>query len=752
MVEVELYRERFNDTMRGESERDMLSAPPRLLLGAAFLFWGGMHDQAVAGLIAAVLVEGRHWVNLRWDFTHKGFARSWQLSAIILIVSALVLLQKDNLKASDFLDLLSWIPFMMLPLVLSQQYVRKGGVPMVTFSFIARRKAAADRKAGRPVETNSIQLGYPVLILIMIAAGMGVGSLKWVKTIDPRYPLGMVILLGWAIFTLGGRKVRPCAWLVAYLISIVMTIGMSWGVVKIYDHFIKGYAGSGGRLTSTQQTQTSLGRIRELQLSQKIEWRYFHEIGPMPKLLKLGSYNEPLGDIWQARTRIIELAEQIPDGRKFAGDFEILLPDGENTFIFEDDDRELEYGIEGRIQGLIEDEGLIPHLGLTKRFEEIPSEIVAVNSMGSVKMIGVNRGAMEARIQADPESEEMRIDPTDLDLTYPKAEEEGLENFLEEIGLCLPEVGQHPTRALARKVGREGGPPDLTIEKFREIEAKIALIFSDIDQFEYSLFLVGTDRNAPITEFLKIDRKGHCEYFAGATAMLMRRMGIPCRYAVGYSLHERGSGEREWILRGQHAHAWVEAYVGGTWVNERNGDVDVWRCRGGKWVDVDLTPPAWVNIHKSHPWYQGVYDWFQGFRTGLELWLDQPGVFDRVLNVLVLVGVLLLIFVIYRLILTRGRDTSDSWENSIREIGLLKDFEKWLSKRIGKRPRSMPLGTWLRRSLPVGCDELVQRYERAAFGANADSGGDLEGPIRIAKQLWKEQEKTPGTKDARGVD
>jgi hypothetical protein len=225
----------------------MLSAPPRLLLGVAFLFWGGMHDQAVAGLIAAVLIEGRYWVNLRWDFTTKAFARSWQLSVVILILSALALLQKDDLKAIDFLNLLSWLPFIMLPLILTQQYVRKGGVPMVTFSFIARRKAAIDRKAGRQVETNSIHLGYPFLFLVMIAAGMGVGSLRWVETIEFRYPVGVVILLGWAIFTLDGRPIRQRAWIIAYLISIVMTLGMLWSVLKVYDHFVKGYAISGGK-------------------------------------------------------------------------------------------------------------------------------------------------------------------------------------------------------------------------------------------------------------------------------------------------------------------------------------------------------------------------------------------------------------------------------------------------------------------------------------------------------------------------
>ncbi len=751
MVEVGHYREGLNDKMRGESESNMLSAPPRLLLGVAFLFWGGMHDQAVAGLIAAVLIEGRYWVNLRWDFTTKAFARSWQLSVFILILSALALLQKDDLKAIDFLNLLSWLPFMMLPLVLAQQYVREGGVPMVTFSFIARRKAAIDRKAGRQVETNSIHLGYPFLFLVMIAAGMGAGSLRGAETIDFRYPIGVVILLGWAIFTLDGWPIRQQAWIIAYLISILMTLGMLGGVLKVYDHFVKGYAISGGRVTSTQQTQTSLGRIRELQLSHKIEWRYFHGKGPTPKLLKLGSYNEPLGDIWQARTRILELAEQIPDGRKFTGDFEVLLSDGGDSFLFVDGERERGYNLEGRLRGLIEDEGLIPHFGRTNRFEGVPSEVVAVNSMGSVKMVGVNQGAMDAKIQAGSGMKEMRLDPTDLDLTYPKAEEEGLEEFLKAIGLSLPEVGRHPTRVLARKVGRETGPPDLSIEKFRDIKAKIERTFFDVDKFEYSLFLAGADRNAPITEFLKIDRKGHCEYFAGATAMLMRRMGVPCRYAVGYSLHERGFGEQEWILRGQHAHAWVEAYVGGTWVNERNGDVDVWRCRGGEWVDVDLTPPDWVNFQRSHSWYQVGYDWFQGFRTSLELWVNQSGVFYWILMGVILLGLLLLIFVIYRLGLTRKRKILDTWEQTVRETGLLKDFEKWLTKRVGERPRSMPMATWLRYSLPSGCDEFVLLYERAAFGAN-DSGVILEDSIRIVKQLWKDHEKTPGTKDVRGVD
>jgi hypothetical protein len=118
---------------------------------------------------------------------------------------------------------------------------------------------------------------------------------------------------------------------------------------------------------------------------------------------------------------------------------------------------------------------------------------------------------------------------------------------------------------------------------------------------------------------------------------------------------------------------------------------------------------------------------------------------------LVLVGVLLLIFVIYRLILNRRRVNSDTWEKSVGKAGLLDEFEKWVSKRVGARPRSMPMATWLRRSIPVDCDELVLLYERAVFGLNAESRRSLDDSIQIVKLRWKEQEKTPGTKDARGV-
>jgi len=44
----------------------MLKAPPRLLLGLGFLFWGAMGDYPFIGLVGAVAFEARHWTPLRW--------------------------------------------------------------------------------------------------------------------------------------------------------------------------------------------------------------------------------------------------------------------------------------------------------------------------------------------------------------------------------------------------------------------------------------------------------------------------------------------------------------------------------------------------------------------------------------------------------------------------------------------------------------------------------------------------------------
>ena len=81
-----------------------------------------------------------------------------------------------------------------------------------------------------------------------------------------------------------------------------------------------------------------------------------------------------------------------------------------------------------------------------------------------------------------------------------------------------------------------------------------------------------------LTKFLFDDQKGHCEYFATATALLLREAGIPTRYTIGFSIQEYSAWQRSYLVRARHAHSWVEYY------------------HNGVWQKMDTTPSEWAPL------------------------------------------------------------------------------------------------------------------------------------------------------------
>jgi hypothetical protein len=95
--------------------------------------------------------------------------------------------------------------------------------------------------------------------------------------------------------------------------------------------------------------------------------------------------------------------------------------------------------------------------------------------------------------------------------------------------------------------------------------------------FQYRLGIDVPDRGDPIAWFLERRPAAHCEFFASAAVVMLRRAGIPARYVTGYVAAERNKHGGYWIARQRDAHAWAEAYVPGT-----------------GWVVVECTPAAGV--------------------------------------------------------------------------------------------------------------------------------------------------------------
>lgn len=95
------------------------------------------------------------------------------------------------------------------------------------------------------------------------------------------------------------------------------------------------------------------------------------------------------------------------------------------------------------------------------------------------------------------------------------------------------------------------------------------------ENFTYGFGYPFQDAKDPLEKFLTERPAAHCEFFASALALMLRTRGIPSRYVVGFMVTEKSPFSDYSIVRVRHAHAWVEAYIGGM-----------------GWVRFDPTPPG----------------------------------------------------------------------------------------------------------------------------------------------------------------
>ncbi|MDD9936477.1 MAG: transglutaminaseTgpA domain-containing protein [Myxococcales bacterium] len=111
--------------------------------------------------------------------------------------------------------------------------------------------------------------------------------------------------------------------------------------------------------------------------------------------------------------------------------------------------------------------------------------------------------------------------------------------------------------------------------------------------YRYSLTFERERGVDPVLDFLKTHREGHCEYFASAMALLARSLDIPTRVIGGYRVVERNPLGDYYIVREQHAHAWVEAWL-----------------PGQGWQTYDPTPASdQPSLAMQTPWLSGILDY-----------------------------------------------------------------------------------------------------------------------------------------------
>jgi hypothetical protein len=61
-------------------------------------------------------------------------------------------------------------------------------------------------------------------------------------------------------------------------------------------------------------------------------------------------------------------------------------------------------------------------------------------------------------------------------------------------------------------------------------------------------------------DFVNETKRGYCQHYAGAMALMLRLLGVPSRVAVGFTSGKYDTGDKEWTVKDTNAHAWVEVW------------------------------------------------------------------------------------------------------------------------------------------------------------------------------------------------
>ena len=569
-----------------------MNTPP-LLVVAVLFFWGWQTGHVFLGLLGGGLLESSRVLKMRWSLSQADFNRLWNVCIVLFLgVGTFLLINEGTVSLNDFfvnagrrpeaikqagrsaLVWFQWFPLIFLPFMLAQAFNELPQVGLATFSWWLRKQEARSSNAHLPRE--QIDVTFPYLALCLLAASAATERPKF-------FYFGLAALIAWALWAARIRRYSLIVWGACFVVVTTAGYGGHTGLFRLQKKLEEMNVSWFSRFAATgfddKESRTRLGSIGALKNSDRIVLRVRTHGSPPPGLLREASYRtfNAANSGYRAATWNNPM-----DRRAFGSVFSELdlttwnllppRPAANRTVTI--------------AQYLRGGSGLLALPAGSAQLEDLPVVELKTNQFGAVKVSGgPGLGLYQARY-------------ADRGLTFDTAYGGDDLRSAEDVEPALAIVA----RELQLRRGME------TQEAMRRVGDFFA------GKFQYASYLTTahapTSNESALARFLLSTHSGHCEYFATATALLLRQAGVPTRYAVGYSVQE-GSG-RKYIMRERHAHAWAL----------------VWDEKRKSWIDFDTTPGSWNAIESAHSsWFQPISDffsdaWFQfsKFRWGKTEW------------------------------------------------------------------------------------------------------------------------------------
>jgi len=210
-------------------------------------------------------------------------------------------------------------------------------------------------------------------------------------------------------------------------------------------------------------------------------------------------------------------------------------------------------------------------------------------------------------------------------------------------------------------------------------------------RYHYSL-TTDPGNGDPVTNFLLQHKSAHCEYFASGATILLRLLGVPTRYVIGYYAHEVCADGM--VVRQRDAHAWAESWVNGVgWVT-----VDATPGDGRPDQTTDLRP--WIG-QRLFEWVQDQIGALQAWVLGLSLW-----------QILGIVALLVVPFFLQRMLRARRRRISAAVSRGYtvrdKELAILAQrFTAWLVHAGFPCPETRP---WQEHLAQINASDVAQAF------------------------------------------
>jgi hypothetical protein len=263
----------------------------------------------------------------------------------------------------------------------------------------------------------------------------------------------------------------------------------------------------------------------------------------------------------------------------------------------------------------------------------------------------------------------------------------------------------------------------------------------------------------PLEDFLFYSKAGHCERFASALVLLLRSQGIPAQLVLGCQGCEPLDRPGLYLVRHEHAHAWVECLI-----EEYEPPTHFGMRPVSRWLTLDPTPSAPPDENNTSHWLrQGHRQLQQHFRHYLLHFSTEQRqqTLDTLTKMLrpalpflpALCTCLLLTAIVLRFSLkSRKTPTARRWPQLLDEL-----FAALSPLHVLPQPGETA-ATWAER-----CSEALQRCERLAAWADlpliwirsyyaqrfgeqqlpADHWQQLQRRLAALKQLLRQYQPSP---------